>query len=139
MSAGIDTGRPPKRLLGASLWGAQGLLFLSFVWAGIMKAFTPISQLALMWAWTADLPEWSVRALGMIDIAGGVGVLLPAITRIRPGLTVLTALGCVALQICALLFHLLRGEVAAIPVNIIFLALAAFIAWGRSKAPIERR
>jgi hypothetical protein len=52
-------------------------------------------------------------------------------TGIKPRLTVAAALGCVALQICALTFHLSRGEVGAAPVNVVFLAIAVFIAWGR--------
>lgn len=75
----------------------------------------------------------------MFDVLGGLGVLLPALTRIRPGLTVLAALGCTALQASAIAFHLSRGE-TDVAFNVVLLALAAFVAWGRrTKAPIAPR
>ncbi|WP_348524782.1 DoxX family protein [Mesorhizobium huakuii] len=67
-------------------------------------------------------------------------MLLPALIRIQPRLTVLAALGCVLLQIAATIFHLSRGEASALPLNIILLALSAFILWGRAKKdPIPSR
>lgn len=70
----------PKPLMNITLWFAQALIALSFCWGGIMKLVTPIPVLADMWPWTADLPVTIVMLLGVIDIAGGVGVLLPALT-----------------------------------------------------------
>jgi uncharacterized membrane protein YphA (DoxX/SURF4 family) len=125
--------------LNVTLWVAQILLFASFAWAGWMKLTSPIPALAAMWPWTEQLPEAVVRGLGAIDLAGGIGVLLPALTRIKPGLTVLAALGCVLLQICAAIFHASRGEMQVLPVNAIFLALAAYILWGRRRLPIAKR
>jgi hypothetical protein len=73
-------------------------------------------------------------------MAGGVGLLLPALTRIKPGLTVAAALGCTVLQALAIAFHISRGEVAMTPVNFTFLALSVFVLWGRGrKAPIPAR
>lgn len=80
-----------------------------------------------------------VRGLGVIDVLGGIGVFLPALTRIKPDLTVLAALGCVALQVYAMVFHISRGEIAATPVNVVFLALSAFVLWGRRKLPVLPR
>jgi hypothetical protein len=80
-----------------------------------------------------------VRILSIIDLAGGVGVLLPALTRIKPDLTVPAALGCIALQICAMIFHISRGEIAATPVNLVLLTLVIFIFWGRLRVPIAPR
>lgn len=137
-----DTIQPaaPKRFLNIALWLAQVLIALGFCWGGWMKLTTPIPELALMWPWTGDLPAAAVMLLGVIDIAGGLGVLLPALTRIMPQLTVLAALGGVLLQISAALFHASRGEMSEIVVNMIFLSLCAFIAWGRWKlVPILAR
>jgi hypothetical protein len=129
----------PGRPLRASLWVAQSLIFLAFGLVGLMKVFTPIPELASMWPWTGELPAPVVRILGVIDLAGGLGVLLPALTRIKPDLTVLAALGCIALQICAMVFHVSRGEVAATPVNLVLLTLVIFIFWGRLRVPIAPR
>jgi hypothetical protein len=76
----------------------------------------------------------------LADLLGGLGVLLPSVTRIKPGLTVLAALGCVALQASAIAFHVSRGEVANTPFNFLLVGLAFFVAWGRrTKAPIAPR
>ncbi|MBB3396039.1 ammonia channel protein AmtB [Rhizobium sp. BK060] len=116
------------------------LIFAAFTAFGVMKFFMPIDQLAAMWAWPGEVPAWFLRLMGIIDFAGGVGVLLPALTRIQPRLTVLAALGCVLLQISAMIFHLSRGEAPVLPLNVILLALSAFILWGRGKrAPIAPR
>jgi DoxX-like family len=81
-----------------------------------------------------------VRFMGVVDMAGGLGMLLPAITRIKPQLTVWAALGCVVLQACAMVFHISRGEAMVTPMNLVFLALSAFVFWGRrSRAPILAR
>jgi hypothetical protein len=117
--------------LNAALWVAQAFVFAGFVTIGWMKLFKPIPELAGMWTWTGQLPTAAVRGLGVIDIAGGAGIFLPALLRIRPGLTIMAAAGCVMLQICAMTFHIVRGEIAAVPVNVVFLALAAFVLWGR--------
>lgn len=60
-------------------------------------------------------------------------MLLPALTRILPGLTVLAALGCSVLQVFALVFHLWRREAMMAPVNIVMLGLSLFILWGRGR------
>lgn len=131
---------PAGKLLQVGLWVAQVLIFAAFTLFGCMKFFMPIDQLAAMWVWPGEVSAWFLRLMGVIDFAGGVGVLLPALTRIQPRLTVLAALGCVLLQIAAMIFHLSRGEAPALPLNIILLALSAFILWGRGKrAPIAPR
>jgi hypothetical protein len=122
------------RGLNIALWVVQGLLFLAFVAFGGMKLFMPVDRLAAMWVWPGQLPVWFLRTMGLVDAAGGIGLLLPALTRIQPRLTVLAALGCVALQICAIVFHVSRGEAMVTPLNFILLALSAFVLWGRAKA-----
>ncbi|GGA19774.1 DoxX family protein [Dyella nitratireducens] len=134
-----DASPKPRKLLNAALWGAQALVFIGFVIIGWMKLFKPIPELAAMWAWTGQLPAAVVRGLAIIDITGGVGIFLPTVTRIKPGLTVLAAVGCVALQMCAMAFHIYRGEMAATPVNVVFLALSAFVLWGRRAQPVRAR
>ncbi|WHO75821.1 DoxX family protein [Rhizobium sp. BT03] len=131
---------PAGKLLRIGLWAAQVLTFAAFTLFGCMKFFMPVDQLAAMWVWPGQVPAWFLRLMGIIDFAGGVGVLLPALTRIQPRLTVLAALGCVLLQIAAMIFHLSRGEAPALPLNVVLLAVSAFILWGRGKrAPIAPR
>jgi hypothetical protein len=81
-----------------------------------------------------------VRAIGAIDLAGGLGLLLPALTRIMPRLTPLAAIGCAVLQLAAMVFHASRGEFALLPLNVILFTLAVYVAWGRVRgAPIAAR
>ena len=93
-----------------------------------------------MMPWTGEHSEAFVRVIGLVDLAGGIGILLPALTRIMPSLTVLAALGCSVLQVFAIVFHISRGEVAVTPLNFVLLLLALFVLWGRArKAPIAPR
>jgi hypothetical protein len=130
----------PGRALRIGLWAAQGAIFFVFAAAGLVKLLTPIPQLAAMMPWTGEHSEAFVRIIGLIDLAGGIGILLPALTRILPRLTVLAALGCSVLQVFAITFHVSRGEAAVTPLNLVLLALAVFVLWGRGrKAPIAPR
>ncbi len=91
----------------------------------------PIPRLAGFWPWIGHLAKPMVRALGVIDLLGGFGVLLPMLTGILPRVTVAAAFGCVVLQVCALVFHMFRHEFAATPVSADLPAMAAFMLWGR--------
>jgi len=67
-------------------------------------------------------------------------MLVPALTRIRPKLTPIAAVGLVTVQVLAMAFHTSRGEFKALPFNLTLAAMAAFVAWGRfKKAPIAPR
>ncbi len=132
--------RPAGRSLQAFLWIAQVLVAAVFVMSGVMKLFTPIVQLSADIPWTGQLPLHFVRFIGLVDLAGGVGLLLPALTRIAPRLTPLAAFGASVLQALAIAFHCYRGEFAVLPLNFVLLPLALFILWGRTtRAPIAPR
>lgn len=136
-----DIAAKPPLALRAGLWGAQGLVGAMFLMGGVMKLTTPLDKLAQMMPWTGEVDPMLVYATGVFDALGGIGILLPALTRIMPRLTVYAAIGCVALQVCALVFHISRGEGAMMgPINVVLGALAAFVAWGRATAaPIQPR
>ena len=122
------------------LWIVQSLLALTFVGTGIWKLTTPIPELAAMVPWMGEVSPGFLTMTAVFDLLGGLGVLLPSVTRIKPGLTVLAALGCAALQASAIVFHVSRGEAVATPFNLLLVALSLFVAWGRrSKAPILPR
>lgn len=130
----------PSLALRIGLWTAQTVIFLVFGAAGLTKLLTPIPQLAAMIPWAGDHSETFVRVMGLIDLAGGLGILLPTLTRIMPGLAVLAALGCATLQCSAIVFHVSRGEAAVTPLNLVLLGLSLFVLWGRSrKAPVQSR
>ena len=99
------------------------------------KLLLTVDTLAEMFPWAADHPVL-VKITGVLDLLAGVGMLLPAILRIQPKLTVYAAVGTIALMIAASIFHILRGEYQ-IEINIFFGILAIFVAWGRTrKVPI---
>jgi hypothetical protein len=136
----MTTASNASKVLGASLWIVQGLLALTFVGTGIWKVATPIPTLAAAMPWMGQVSPGFLYFTAVCDALGGIGVLLPSLTRIKPGLTVLAALGCVVLQASAIVFHVSRGEGANTPFNFLLVALSLFVAWGRrSKAPISPR
>lgn len=135
------TAKPPTPTgLTVALWTAQILLALMLIGGGLFKLVTPITQLAEVFPWAGDVPPGVVYAAAAFDVLGGLGVLLPSLTRIAPWLTVVAALGCVALLATAAVFHLTRGEAADTPIAFVLIALALFVAWGRrTRAPISAR
>jgi uncharacterized membrane protein YphA (DoxX/SURF4 family) len=126
----VETVSRPVRV---GLWAVQILLFLVFTGTGVWKLLTPVPQLAAMIPWAGEVPLLFLHATAVLDLLGGIGVLLPTVTRISPGLTVLAALGCAALQVGAIVFHLSRGEAADTPFNVLLAALALVVAWGRRR------
>lgn len=123
--------------LNIALWVAQSLLAVVYVMAGSNKLFQPIAELAKMLPWVTDIPTGLVRFIGVSELLGGVGLLLPALLRIIPALTPVAAVGLTIIQVLAMFFHLSKGETSVIGVNLLFMVIAVFIAWGRfQRAPI---
>ncbi|MFD2521797.1 DoxX family protein [Emticicia soli] len=118
--------------LNIATWICQILLSLTLLWAAGMKLFQPIDQLAQQWPWTADNPILT-RVAGIIDLLGGLGLVLPMALRIKPMLTLYAAYGTIALMVAASVFHISRGEASLIGFNIFVAFVAGFIAWARSK------
>jgi len=125
--------------LNIGLWVAQVLLAALFLMSGTMKLVTPIEEIVKNAPWAADYP-WLVRFIGISELAGSIGLILPSLLRIKPSLTPLAALGLLVIMILAAGLHAVEGEYShAIPCIVIAL-IAAFIAWGRSKkAPIAAK
>lgn len=116
------------------LWITQGVLGFLFVGTALWKFFTPIDQLATMIPWAGQVAPAFLYLTAFFDLAGGLGLILPGLFRIgaRP-LTLAAALGCAALQASAVVFHLIRGEAANTPFNIVLIALSLFVFWGRRR------
>jgi uncharacterized membrane protein YphA (DoxX/SURF4 family) len=128
---------PTSKALNIALWVAQLLLAAAFGLFGSMKASQPLDQLAVMMKWIPNVPPLFVRTLGTLEVLGAIGIILPALTRIKPRLTILAAACFVLVQVCAIILHVSRGELAVIfPLNIILITLAAFVVWGRSKKSV---
>jgi hypothetical protein len=110
-----------------ALWIVQGLLALLFLWAGGMKLILPLEQLAGPIA----LPGVFLRFIGVAEVLGALGLILPGLLRIRPGLTPLAAAGLVIIMIGATGIGLVEGDVLMALIPLAVGLLAAFVAYGR--------
>lgn len=116
-----------------ALWIVQILLAAMFLMAGVMKATTPLGELATQMAWVSAVPPWVPRLAGVSEILGAIGLILPAATRILPALTPLAAAGLATVMALASGLHLTRGEFGMLPLNAMLFAAAVFVVWGRTK------
>ena len=133
--AASDAGTKGLRV---SLWVVQVLLALAFAASGSMKLAVPYAELLKQGAWVDRVPEGLVKFIGVAEVSGAAGLILPAATRIKPFLTPLAAAGFVVIMVLASALHLSLGERPF--AQVIIGGLAAFVAWGRfRKAPITPR
>jgi putative oxidoreductase len=130
---------PANKNLNIALWVLQVLLAAVFLMAGLTKLTTPITQLSVMLAWTASVPELMVRFIAVAEILGALGLLLPSLTKIQPSLTPLAALSLSVVMALAVLFHITRGEFGVTLPSLVLGVLSAFVAWGRRQVPIQAR
>lgn len=131
------TNQKSNKAINIALWIAQGLLAVMFIMAGIMKATQPIEALAESLPWVKSTPLGLVRFIGISELLGGLGLLIPSIFRFKPFLTVWAALGLALIMVLAAGFHASRGEFPNIGMNVVLIGIALFIVWGRNKkAPI---
>lgn len=114
-----------------TLWIVQILLALAFAMAGAMKVTQPIEKLANNMGFVQDFAPWTVRLIGVLELLGAIGLILPAITGIWPWLTPLAGGGLVLTMVGAMITHARRGEFPSIGVNLVLLLLALFVAFGR--------
>mgnify|MGYP006195675565 CR=1 FL=1 len=122
-----------------ALWAVQIVLAFAFVSAGVMKTFLPLEQLVASMAWVESVGSF-VRFIGICELLGGIGMIVPAATRIKPVLTPIAAIGLLIIMVLAAGLHFTRTEFDAIPITLVLGALAAFVAWGRfTKARIHPR
>jgi uncharacterized membrane protein YphA (DoxX/SURF4 family) len=122
------------------LWVLQVVLAVAFGASGFMKMTQPYEQIVAAMAWAGAVSPLLLQLIGAVEVLGAIGLILPPLLRIRPGLTPLAAAGLATVMVLAAVFHLLRGEVALVVPNLVLLALAAFVAYGRTVlAPFRPR
>jgi len=109
------------------LWTVQVLLALLFLFAGGMKLVMPIEEMTKQ----MPMPGLFLRFIGVCELLGGLGLVLPGLLRIRPGLTPLAAAGLVIIMIGATALTLAIGPVATALIPLVVGLLAAFVAYGR--------
>src|SRR6266511_4078127 len=110
-----------------ALWIVQGLLAALFLFAGGTKLVLPLDQMT----GPVALPGWFLRFIGVAEVLGALGLILPGLLRIRAGLTPLAAAGLVIIMIGATVLTLVGGDVALALIPLVVGLLSAFVAYGR--------
>lgn len=123
-----------------ALWIIQVLLALLFLFAGGTKLVLPMETLAEMSRQSGQtpLPGLFVRFLGVVEVLGALGLILPGLVRIRPGLTPLAAAGLVIIMIGATVLTVASGAIASALMPLVVGSLAAFVAYGRCRLAPHR-
>ncbi|MDX1630765.1 MAG: DoxX family protein [Thermoanaerobaculia bacterium] len=117
--------------MNTALWIAQGVLAVTFLVSGGMKLLRSREQMARSMPVLEDVGPGAFKMIGLAEVLGALGVVLPLWLGILPWLTPLAAAGLVLLMGGAIGAHLRRGEVAmSVPAWLLFL-VAGFVAWGR--------
>ncbi len=112
-----------------ALWIVSGLLAAAYLFAGINKALRPKDKLVETGlAWGEDFSPATIKFIGVVEILGAIGLILPWLTGIAPVLTPIAATGLVIVQVLAIIVHLRRHEAKVIPMNLVLLLAALFVA-----------
>ncbi len=124
-----------KRKLNLALWIVAGILAVVFLVASSTKLFVPKEKLASMGGtasrWVEDFSPGALKAIGALEFLAAAGLIVPAALGIAPVLVPLAATGAVLLFVGAVITRLRRGERKTIIADLVYLAMAAFVAWGR--------
>jgi putative oxidoreductase len=112
------------------LWIAQVLTALAFAQHGYSMLFR-VEQARTRMPWTRAVSIPVLRFIGVAEILGAIGLLLPAATGVLPWLTVAAATGLVIVMVLAIVFHATRREWPNIGLNIVLGLLALAVAYGR--------
>ena len=110
------------------IWVAQIILAAVFLAAGTMKLTTPREALKKKTPYVEDLTDRQVKAIGIVEVLGAVGVVLPAALNVAPILTPIAACGLALTMVVAAITLLRRGETSHVPLNVVIFALAVFVA-----------
>jgi hypothetical protein len=121
--------------MNVALWIAQVLLALAFGAVGFTKLrddrLTYANARPPMTSFAEDLSDRLYKTLGVLEVAGAIGLVLPRLLGIAPVLTPLATLGIVGLMVGAVVLHLRRREPQLIIINGVLMLLALFVLWGR--------
>ena len=120
-----------------ALWIVQGLLALLFLFAGGMKLVLLLEKLA--GSIPMPLPGFFLKFIGAAEVLGALGLILPGLLRIRPGLTPLAAAGLVIIMTGATVVTLAGGDVVMALIPLMVGLLAAFVAYGRWRLVPHRK
>lgn len=112
-----------------ALWIVGALLALVYLFAGFTKALTPKPKLLTQMPYTEDFTAWQVKAIGIVEILGAVGLIVPKLTGIAPILTPIAAIALAVVQLVAIIVHVRRKEYSLV-MNIVLLVASLFVGIG---------
>lgn len=113
------------------LWIVQAVLAAMFVMAGVMKSTQPKEKLQPRLPYVEDFSAGTMKFIGVVELLGGLGLILPAATGIAPILTPIAAAGLALVMVGAAVTHIRRREPSGVAFNAVLFALAVLVAWGR--------
>jgi uncharacterized membrane protein len=113
------------------LWIVQAILAALFATSGLEKVLQPKDRLAGKYPWMRDVSQATVRFIGVMELLGAIGLIVPAATGIAPVLTPIAGTGLVVMGVLAAAMHIRRKELYGVAVTAIVFALPALVAWGR--------
>jgi uncharacterized membrane protein YphA (DoxX/SURF4 family) len=115
-----------------TLWIIQVVLAAIFFMAGIMKLTQPKEKLSKQLPWVNDLKMSTVRVIGLAELLGAIGLIIPWLTGFVPVLTPVSAIGiCLIMVLATNIIHLGKKEYGGVAFNIVLFLLAGFVAYGR--------
>ncbi len=114
-----------------SLWIAQAVLATVFAMSGLVKAVRPKEELAATYPWMRDVPAAAVLFIGIVELLGAIGLIVPGATGIASVLTPVASTGLAVLTGIAAALHIRRGEYSSVLVTAVLFVLAVLVAWGR--------
>lgn len=118
--------------MNAFIWILQIVLAAMFLMAGAMKLMQPKEKIQESMAWVEDFDGSHIKGIGALEVLAAIGLILPGVLNIAPGLTAWAALGLLLLMVGAAITHGRRGEwVPFVAMNIMLAIVAAIVAWGR--------
>jgi uncharacterized membrane protein len=119
-----------------AIWIITGLIAVAFIAAGVMKVAQPRAKLAASgMAWTNDYSDAGVKLVGLAELLGGLGLILPAVTGIAPILVPIAAAALTVIMIGAVVWHVRAGDTkgalpsAVLGILALLVAIARFGPW----------
>jgi uncharacterized membrane protein YphA (DoxX/SURF4 family) len=120
-----------SKIMELAVWIIQGILALMFLMAGIMKSTQPKDKLVKSLPWVNDYSLQTVRFIGISELTGAIGIIIPQITGILPILSPIAAVGLVIIMILAASHHFRKNEFKEVAFNAVLLVLSAIVAYYR--------
>src|SRR5688500_4792917 len=124
-----DVSRTEGPFMELAYWIVAALLALFYLYAGGKKVVQSRERLEPMMGWVDRVPMPLVRTIGVLEVLGAVGLILPPLTGIAPWLAVAAAIGLVLIQVGGIVVHVSRGEARKLGLNLALLVAAAPTVW----------